>query len=266
MRKLAVYATVARLSFRRQATYRGAMLAALFTNVVFGFIVASLVRAVVAQRGTIDGWDAKDLVTFTFGTQAILGAVAAFGERELGQRVVTGDIATDLVRPVSIEGWNLAQFFGKSAAQLLVRTVPTFVSGMIVFDMRLPGLATTLAAAICLALAVTVAAAWWMVINLTAFWIVNPKGTVQLANVVGYSLSGIAFPLVFLPNHVESVVRWLPWASQVQFPIEVFIGKRESWSSLLSAYGRQLLWVVVLLTLAHLLVVRGRHKLVVQGG
>ena len=115
MGELRVYATVARLAFRRQATYRAAMLAALFTNVVFGFIIASLFRAVVAERGSVGGWDAKDLVTFAFATQSLLGAVAAFGERELGMRVVTGDIATDFVRPVSIEGWTVAQFFGKFA-------------------------------------------------------------------------------------------------------------------------------------------------------
>ena len=266
MGELRVYATVARLAFRRQATYRAAMLAALFTNVVFGFIIASLFRAVVAERGSVDGWDSKDLATFAFATQSLLGAVAAFGERELGMRVVTGDIASDFVRPVSIEGWTVAQFFGKSAAQILVRMVPTFAAGALVFDLRIPTTASAAATVVAVVLAVAVAAAWWMVINLTAFWIVNPKGTVQLANVLGYALSGIAVPLVFFPDRLEHVLRWLPWAAQIQLPVEVFIGKRRSSVVLLQTYGQQLMWVVVLLGVAHVLVVRGRHKLVVQGG
>lgn len=266
MGELRVYATVARLAFRRQSTYRGAMLAALFTNVVFGFIVASLVRAVVARRGSIDGWNAEDLVTFAFATQAMLGAVAAFGERELGLRVVTGDIATDLVRPVSLEGWTVAQFFGKSGAQILVRTVPTFLSGFLAFHLRMPTAIAGLAALVAGVLAVAVAASWWMVVNLSAFWIVNPKGTVQLANVLGYALSGIAIPLVFFPDRLEAFLRWLPWAAQIQLPVEVFIGKRHSARVLAETFGRQVLWLVVLLGLAHLMVVRGRRKLVVQGG
>jgi ABC-2 type transport system permease protein len=261
-----VYATVAKLSFRRQSTYRGAMLASLLTNVVFGYIIASLARAVVAQRGSIDGWNAKDLVTFSFATQAMLGAVAAFGERELGQRVVSGDIATDMVRPASLEGWTIAQFFGKSAAQIAVRMVPTFLAGFVAFHLRLPGIGTACAAAVSLLLAIGVAATWWLVVNLTAFWIVNPRGTVQLANVLGYSLSGIAFPLVFLPARAEALVRWLPWAAQIQFPVEVFVGKRNSVALLVATYGRQILWIVVLLAVGHVLVVRGRRKLVVQGG
>jgi ABC-2 type transport system permease protein len=242
------------------------MLASLFTNVVFGYIVAALVRAVVAERGSIDAWNARDLLTFTFGTQAMLGAIAAFGDRELGQRVVSGDIASDLVRPVSLQGWTISQFFGKSFAQIVVRMVPTFVSGMIVFELRVPNIGTALAFLVSLFLAILVASLWWMVVNLTAFWFTSPKGTVQLATIIGYSFSGIGFPLVFLPNRIESVVRWMPWASQVQFPVEVFVGKRDSLALLLSTYGRQILWAALLFGLAQVFVSRGHRKLVVQGG
>jgi ABC-2 type transport system permease protein len=266
MGELRVYATVARLAFRRQKTYRGAMFASLFTNVVFGFLIASLMKAVVAERGVIAGWDATDFVTAAFATQAILGLIAAFGERELSQRVMAGDIATDLTRPVHLEGWTIAQFFGKASGQMLVRTVPTFASGYLMFDLRLPSWRIGLATVVSLMLAMFVAACWWMLVNLSAFWILNAKGTIQFATIVGYLLSGISFPLVLLPSTTRSIVRWMPWASQVQLPVEVFLGKHATSGGLLATWSRQLLWGVVLLGACHVMITRGRHKLVVQGG
>jgi ABC-2 type transport system permease protein len=263
---LGVYVTVARLSFRRQSTYRGAMLAALFTNIVFGMIVAGLMKTVVAERGVIDGWDSIDFVTATFAAQALLGPIAAFGERELSARVMTGEIAMDFVRPTHLVPWTMAQFFGKACAQGAIRSVPTFLSGALVFHVRLPGLASSLAAAIACLLAIAIAAAWWMVINLTSFWILNAKGTIQLATVTGFVLSGTSFSLVLLPAGWERLTRALPFASLVQLPVEVFMGKHQSVQSLLIVFGTQAAWCVALVSLAVVMGRAGHKKLVVQGG
>jgi len=83
---------------------------------------------------------------------------------------------------------------------------------------------------------------------------------------VGYVLSGIAFPLVLLPDRVEGVVRHLPWAAQVQLPVEVFLSKRSGVSALTATYGLQLLWIAAFAAIAHIMVRAGRHRLVVQGG
>jgi ABC-2 type transport system permease protein len=266
MGELRVYATVARLAFRRQSTYRGAMLASLFTNVVFGYIVAALMRAIAANGKTIGGWSQRDLVTFAFATQSILGLISAFGERELAQRVLTGDIATDLTRPVHLEGWTIAQFYGKASAQMIVRCIPTFASGYVLFDLRLPNVATAVATVVAMLLAMLVAASWWMVVNLTTFWLIDAKGTIQFANIITYVFSGIAFPLVLLAPGARGVVRSLPWASLVQLPVEVFIGKHQSVGGLAGTYGRQLLWALTFIALAHIMIVKGRRKVVVQGG
>jgi ABC-2 type transport system permease protein len=266
MGELQVYATVARLAFRRQSTYRGAMLASLVANITFGYLTAALMRAVVAERKLIDGWNARDFVTFTFAVQAMIGVVSAFGEKDLAQRVMTGDIATDLTRPVRLEGWTIAQFYGKSFAGLLVRTVPTFAAGFVAFDLRLPSFIESIASVIAVLLAIFVAASFWMVVNLTAFWIVNARGTIHLATILGVVFSGMMFSLVLLSPATEKVARWLPWASEIQLPVEVFMGKHSTFNDLMYTYLHQLVWCVVLIWLARIMIARGRRKLVVQGG
>ena len=266
MSELRVYASVARLAFRRQSRYRGAMFASLFVGLMFAYLVASLLRAVVAERTTIDGWNAKDFVTYAFAAQSILRVVLAFGDRELGQRVLSGDIATDLARPVNLAGWSIAQVYGKAAVQFLGGTIPTFTAGFIVFDLRLPNASNALAAAVSLILALFVTGCFWLIVNLSAFWLLNGKGTVQIATIVFYVSAGIAFPLVMLPAWIEPVARWTPFASIVEYPVEVFLGKHATIHGLLDVYGRQLFWSIGLLVIAQLLIRLGRHRVVVHGG
>jgi ABC-2 type transport system permease protein len=266
MGALGVYVAVTRLSFRRQVTYRGAMLAALFTNVVFGMIVAGLMKTVVAERGVIDGWDSIDFVTATFAAQALLGPIAAFGDRELSGRVMTGEVAMDFVRPTHLVPWSIASFFGKAIAQGAVRSAPTFLAGMLVFHVRLPNLASAAATVISVVLAVGIASAWWMVVNLTSFWILNAKGTIQFATVTGYVLSGISFSLVLLPPGWEAIARGLPFASLVQFPVEVFLGKHHTASDLLGVFATQAGWFIAMVALAVAMTRAGHTKLVLQGG
>ncbi|MGD9703788.1 MAG: ABC-2 family transporter protein [Acidimicrobiia bacterium] len=112
---MGVYVAVARQSFRRQSTYRAAMVAGIFTNAVFGVILASVLLAAFEGRREINGLDAVAAVMITFITQGLLLVTASFGWTELSDRVRTGDIATDLQRPVDVSLYWMAMFLGASA-------------------------------------------------------------------------------------------------------------------------------------------------------
>ena len=59
----APYPQLVRAGYRRYATYRRAALAGLTTNVVFGLVRAAVLTAVLAQRGTVAGYDVAVAVT-----------------------------------------------------------------------------------------------------------------------------------------------------------------------------------------------------------
>ena len=56
-----VYVSIALRAFRRYSTYRGATLAGIFTNSVFGVIVCFVYLAVWEQRPNAGGYDAYAL-------------------------------------------------------------------------------------------------------------------------------------------------------------------------------------------------------------
>lgn len=261
-----VYAEVARHSFRRFAAYRGAVVGGVITNTVFGMIHAYVLLAVHDQRDEVNGFDASDAVTFVFGVQAMLMVVRAFGWDELGQRLRSGDIASDLHRPADVQSWWIAQFLGMSAFYVIFRGVPPFVGGWLFFDeVDLPGAGASVAFAVSATLAAGVAAAYWFTVNVVSFWVVEVRGLVVLASVLVMFFGGVIVPLWFLPEVVVGWSRLTPWAAMVQLPTEVLIGSRG-----VAATGRavlaQVAWLVVLIAVGRVLLVRASRRLVVQGG
>lgn len=261
-----LYWEVAKRGYRRYSTYRGATFAGAFTNTVFGFIIANVLLAVYDQREVVGGFDATDAVTFAFVGQGYLALVNVFGWRELGLRIASGDVVIDLYRPIDLQVWWLSHELGRAAFQAVFRGLPPFLVGAVVFHLRVPTdpavIVTFVAATV---LAVVTGFAFWFLVNLAAFWILDLRGPVQLASVGIAFLSGQILPLVFYPDAVAGVIRLLPWAGMVQLPIEVFLGKHEG-GELVGVLGLQAFWIVVLLGAGRALLGTAHRRLVVQGG
>jgi ABC-2 type transport system permease protein len=258
---------VARRSFRRYSTYRGATFAGVFTNTVFGFIQAYVLLAVIRQRPVVGGFDAADVVTFTFVCQGLLAAIAGFGPFELADRITSGDVVSDLYRPFDLQSWWIAQDAGRAAFQLVFRGIPPFVVAAMVFDLRLPADAGVWAAfLLSLTLGVAVAFAWRFAISLSAFWLVDAKGMVQLSGLVFIFFSGMLLPLTFFPSGLRALADALPFASVVQLPAEVFLSKHRSLDELAPVLARQAAWLVAMVVAGRLVLARAWRRVVVQGG
>lgn len=257
------YVAVARSSFRRQTTYRVATAAGLFTNTVFGFVLASVLRAVYAERELVGDLDVVRALTFTFVAQGLLTVMGAFGWREVAERVGTGDIAVDLYRPVSFSSWWAAVWLGRAAFSIVARGVPPFLIGALVFPLRLPERPGTWAwflAAV--AVGTLVASRFWLMVNLAAFWLLDVRGLVSLAVMVLTVASGFVVPLTFIDGWPGALCRWSPFAVLAQFPVEVFLELRPGWRAVLPA----LLWLGALEAVVRIMLRRATRRLVVQGG
>jgi ABC-2 type transport system permease protein len=262
-----LYWEVARTTARRLATYRAATFAGVVTNTVFGFILSYVLLAVFRQRPDIDGFDAADAVTFTFVAQGMLMVVGIFGnDYEQAERVRTGEVALDLCRPYDYQGWWAAVAYGKALFYWWARGIPPFVVGALVLDVRLPEhLWVWPAFAASAALAVGVAFCWGFLLQLTAFWILDVRGPAQLGWVTAQFLSGTFVPLFLFPDAAERIVRALPFASMMQLPVEVFLG-RHAGLDLLAVVATQASWAIALAAVGRAVLARAVRKVVVQGG
>jgi ABC-2 type transport system permease protein len=261
---MGVYLAVARQSFRRQSTYRAAMVAGVFTNAVFGVILASVLLAAYGGRDEINGLTPSGAVTITFIAQGLLLVTGAFGWLELTDRVRTGDVATDLQRPVDFSAYWMAMFVGASGFSVIGRGIPPFLVGGIVFDLQLPtSAATWVGFALTVAGAAFVASRWWFLVSLSAFWLVgDARGVIQMAVAIQLFASGTAIPLQFFPDALGNLLLLTPFAAMAQLPAQAFLGQ----TSALVVLGSQLAWSIALHGAGLLVLRRATKKLVIDGG
>ena len=261
-----LYWEVARRAYQRQLAYRTANLAGLITNAVFGYLRAAVMLALYATQDTIGGYDRRDAISYLWVTQASVMVIALWGWYEVEQTIRTGDVVSDLAKPFSYLGYWLARDYGRALYFLLFRGSAIFLVGQLSFGLRLPGSPLTyLAFALSLAIGVAISFAFRFLMNLSAFWTTEARGTILIGGSLITFLSGFLVPLSFFPDWARAPLAALPFASIVQVPTDVFL-ERLTGPALLAALALQLAWAVALLLLCQLTVGAATRRVLVQGG
>ena len=263
--ELRVLAVVARQTFRRMTAYRGATAAGLFTNTVFGFLIGYVLLAVYRERTEVGGFDAVDALTFTFVAQSMIMVVGMFGDSEMAARIRTGDVEADLFRPVDFHAWWAAVAYGKAAFYAIFRGIVPFLVGGLVFELRLPAVSTWPWFVASVLAAAGVAFGWRFLLGLSAFWLLDDRGPAGLGQMAAIFLSGMFVPVVFFPDWLESTARALPFASMLQVPAEVFLGKHAG-AGAARVLAVQVAWALALAVAGRLVLARAVRRVVVQGG
>ena len=255
--------------FRRYATYRQATIAGTFTNIVFGFIRCYVLLAVAAGTagGRAGGYDPRQLATFVWVGQGLLSVVGLWGWTDLADRIRSGDVAADLLRPVPPVTAYLAADLGRALHGMLTRFLPPLAVGAIFFPLWPPSRWQTVPLfVLSTALAVIGGFGCRFLVNATAYWLNDARGPLVLWTLGSGILAGLYFPLRLLPEWL-AVTMWLatPLPGLLQTPLDVLV-ERDPPAMQAGLVGLQAVWAVVMLALARLVQRRAERKLVVQGG
>ncbi|GGO89916.1 ABC transporter permease [Wenjunlia tyrosinilytica] len=266
---MGLYAVVAALGFRRYATYRVATAAGVFTNTVFGFVMAYTYMALWDERPHLGGYGVAQAVTFVWMGQSLLAASSILGggfEQELAERIRKGDVAIDLYRPADLQLWWLASDLGRAAFHLLGRGVAPTAAAAFFFPLTLPDSPVTwLFFLLSVALGVVVSFAIRYLVALTSFWLLDASGIQQITALAGIFFSGMLLPLALFPGRLGDVARVLPWSAMLQIPVDVLLG-RHTGGGLAQALAFQAGWAAALLAAGRLVGMFATRKVVVQGG
>ncbi|HEY6960560.1 MAG TPA: ABC-2 family transporter protein [Gaiellaceae bacterium] len=256
---------IAKRGWRRYSAYPWATVAGIFTNTSFGFLQAYVLLAVYRHRTDVGGFDAADAVTYVWLAQSMIMTVYIFSWWELAWRIRDGSIATDLLRPLNPQRYWLAHDLGRAPYHFLLRGVPPFALGALVFELHWPTPLDAAAFFLSLALAVVVSFGFRFIYNAVAFWLLDFRGVVTLATTMVIFFSGMAVPLRFMPAALRDVCYALPFGSVIQTPADVWLGKRDG-LALLGVLALQAFWAVALLGIGRVVLRRATRRVVVQGG
>jgi viologen exporter family transport system permease protein len=244
------------------------MVAAVVTNSVFGFLRFAVMLAIIeAGTRTVAGYEEPQLATFVWAGQGLIGVVLLWALPEFAERIRTGDVITDLLRPIDPVWQLLAADLGRAGYAVLTRFVVPVVVGALVFDLYAPRRPLTYALFVCsVHLATIVCFACRYLVNAAAYWLLDVRGPQTAWVLTSGILGGLYFPVWFFPDAMAiSLIVVTPFPSVIQIPLDILV-ERGSPTVQLELLGVQASWVVALLFLCCWVQRRGERKLVIQGG
>jgi ABC-2 type transport system permease protein len=261
-----VYIEVARRAFQQQLAYRTANLAGLATNAFWGILRSFLFLGLFQGREMAAGWSLRDAIDYVWITQALIMPIYFWNWWEIAGTIRTGDVVSDLAKPVDYYGFWLSRDAGRAVYHTLFRWLPTMLLGVLLFGVRLPADAGRWGwFFLSVALAIWLSFGLRFLYNIAAFWLLDQRGVGALVSITAIFLSGFLVPLNYFPDWARGIVTWLPFAGMLQAPIEVLLGKLDG-VTLASALVFQAGWGFVLLTADRLLLALAVRKVIIQGG
>ncbi len=261
-----LFLALSKRSFQRQLTYRTATLAGLTTNVFFGLLRAAVMVALYGQREEVVGISLQAAITYTGLTQGVIAYLSIFGWYELMDSVNTGEVGSDLLKPMDYFTFWLAKDVGRASVNFVFRGVTVILIYALIFDIVLPAsLGQWIMLGAVLILSWLISFAWRFLVNLAAFWTPNALGVGRFAFGIAWVLSGFIMPLRFYPDWFVTITHLTPFPSMVNTVVEVYLGLLHG-PALWAALGQQVLWLVILVGLGQVILRIGLRRLVIQGG
>lgn len=162
------------------------------------------------------------------------------------QDVLKGHLSTYLLRPYP---YLLIKFHQEIVWRLVMFAWAITALGGIML-LRIPLFITSdprrlLVALLSLMLGLGVSFFLKSIIGLTAIWLTNIRGLMELASIAEIILSGFVVPLHFLPTTWRTLALLQPYASVIYTPVHMLIHE-PSWAEVGQLLLQQVCWLVVL--------------------
>ncbi|MCG3150920.1 MAG: hypothetical protein GEEBNDBF_00186 [bacterium] len=268
LHRLPVYQALVRIGFLEPLAYR---LFPFMMLVSYPIILSGnyfLYQALYASRGgsPIAGLTIDQAITYMLVAWTVRSFYKIPIARIIGERVKSGDIAMDLMKPVNLFGFYLCQGIGRGFHRLIFIAVPLTLLILLTGKVELPSAWDRWGLFLLSAVGgFLLNAALSYLTGLLAFLFEYHDGFDWMIDVTAKLLGGLMLPLSFFPDAVQPLLKASPFAGLYYQPATIFLGQQSS-AETLFALQVQWGWVVGLSLLAHMLLLFGRRKLLVQGG
>lgn len=265
------YLPFASNELKRNLAYKGAFYLYMLCSLFGSFINYYLWMAIYgsASGSSLGGLTKEEMVVYVFmGYITSLLAMISIA-RTVGQDVVKGNIAMNLIKPMDYRMSLIARSLGTMAYHFLMPGIFVW-AGLEIYKVLVLGLPVVNIANLVLYL-VSVCFSFLIYVlfdfcfGMIAFFTTYIFGLQLAKDALLSFLTGQLIPLSFFPGAVQKIFDFLPFSSMVYTPVMVYLGKY-TMTEMAAVLGRQLLWVLILYFLGDIIWKQVTKRLVVLGG
>jgi ABC-2 type transport system permease protein len=214
------------------------------------------------------------IVAYVWLGQALLGLLPWNVDAELQEKMLSGAVAYELLRPVDLYAFWYARTMALRTATTFLRMIPMIVFAG--FVLPLIGLGTwalpppaTAAGALCFLLSLTatvaLASAITMLMHVALIWTLSGRGFNTVMTGVVIVFSGLTVPLPLFPEWMQPLLYWQPFRGLADVPYRIYGGNIDPRAAVLEI-AMQCAWTASIVVGGYALMAQGKSRVVVQGG
>ena len=267
------YVAVFRARFQLLLQYRAAAIAGFGTQCWWGairvMVFTAFLSGAVASPMTM-----RETVDYIWLGQALLMMLPWSADQELARMVRSGDVAYERLRPLDTYAYWYARAVARRTAPPLLRSIPLVVATGVVlpalgfgaWGLSAPaGFEAAALFAVSLVFVIALASAFSTLLDLLVVATLSERGVNTFVAPIATVFSGSLVPLPLLPDWMQPIMRYQPFAGLLDFPLRIYSGHLAG-TAALAAMGRQAAWVIVFIAIGKALTVRVMARLQTQGG
>lgn len=254
----------ARQTIMNSIVYRLYLIGGWVAILCWMFSIGQFWKALYGRTETFEGVGVRAMVSYAM-IAMLMGPGDGMGKSIAGQ-VKTGNIGSDLLKPVDYQVYTFLQVVGGQVAGWIKDAAPPYLFCVLALGLALP--ASPSAAAwflVSTLLATTILFTIEFSIGCAGIFFLDVSGISAAKGILLDLLSGKMVPVWFFPAAVQSVLFWLPFNALATAPVSIYIGKY-SGNVLYQAVALQAFWAVAGWLLARWAFLKVQRHLVVQGG
>lgn len=254
-------------SFQKQLAYKFEYFVGVLNGLIFIFIFTSLWTSIYSkpQAEAVTSFNKTSIIAYAIF--AMLFRISmTMEDGSTTNKVRTGSIAMDLIKPVNYFLMMLAESMGQSMFHWFTRVAPIFLFCFLAFDISMPDKGEIyLLTGISWAMGYSIMFMINFVFALLAFWFVETF-SFQLMKFGLFTLfAGGIVPIDFFPSWTRPLMDAMPFQYILYTPTAIFIshisGAETMWFMTM-----QLVWVAILAVICYRMWGAATRKLVTQGG
>lgn len=230
---------------------------------MWGFIWYALYQG----KGEVESVSFHSMLSYILVSQALQGIHGAGTPLwEIQERVRSGDIAVEMLRPYDYPTRMLFSDFGSMFFYLITAILPLYTIISLVFKPLLPAVFSQWSFFLLSAfLGYLIRYSIELTFGLFTFWLIETGGVEDIFYFSISLFSGALVPLWFFPDWLGYIARFLPFQGIYFVPNSIFVGQL-SGQALCLALLTQVFWIIVCYSLLRLVWAKASMKIVVQGG
>jgi len=267
-----MYGAFTHKAFQRAAAYRAQVWTRVLGNLmmllIWGFIWYALYQGGGATGSAAGGVAFHQMLGYILVSQALQGIHSAGTPLwEIQERVRSGDIAMEMLRPYDFPTRMLFSDLGSMAFYFITAILPLYTVIFLVVRPAVPDSPAQWALFLFSAvLGYLIRYAIELTFGLFTFWLIETGGVEDIFYFSISLFSGSVIPLWFFPDWLEQVARFLPFQGIYFIPNAIFVGQLSGGQDVGTALLTQLAWLLICYALLRFVWAKASLKIVVQGG